>query len=46
MKKCPYCGQNNKDNAEHCERCSASLTAEKQKEKQTERSARRINKEE
>lgn len=34
MKKCPYCGHNNNDNAVSCEHCYARLPEEKQKQKQ------------
>lgn len=32
MKKCPYCGHENKDNGERCERCSAGLPQKKETE--------------
>ena len=33
MKKCPYCGHENDDKAENCERCYAGISAEKQDKK-------------
>ena len=33
MKKCPYCGTGNDDNATVCNHCYAGLPVQKQKEK-------------
>ena len=32
MKKCPYCNHMNRDDAETCKKCSASLPSEVKKE--------------
>ena len=33
MKKCPYCGRENADNAFRCERCCAGFPSEKKPRK-------------
>lgn len=39
MKKCPYCGHHNEDNAEICERCYAGLPKETKPEQKEKKSA-------
>ena len=41
MKKCPYCGRDNSDDATRCEHCYAGLPVEKQEEKPVEKAERK-----
>lgn len=44
MKKCPFCGKDNRDEAKSCDRCFAAFPAEKQ-EKTPVKKAKTKNKE-
>ena len=44
MKKCPYCGHENEDQAENCERCRAGLPHEETNTEKPKR-VKRNNKE-
>lgn len=39
MKKCPYCGYENKDNTEICAHCFANLLQETEREQEEQKSA-------
>jgi len=41
MKKCPYCGKDNEDNATGCVHCYAGFPVEKREEKQPKKAEKK-----
>lgn len=41
MKKCPYCGYENDEQAEVCERCKAAITHDKSNDEEPEKVSKR-----